>query len=204
MLKRNLAITTVLTFVLVGLLGAAPAYSDPLDLNLSWSADANVDTLVVAEPGTYDCYLRLGPDLSPVRFAWFWSHLLMTPGVTVEGVEGLLGPSGIVSLHEDGSSETGSAVTVSIDYADCLPPYEGTLTFAKLTVTIDPSALPPDGTGLIWPMYMEDVPQSTMLGIRDTLCLGYVTPWPCTIAVVRNAAVPNENMSFGDLKALYR
>ncbi len=196
----------VLRIFLVAIAGAVMAAAPAtlahaaLELSLSWNPNTVVDTLVVAEPGTYDCYLLVEPDITETTFGAFWGHILLSNGVAFQGLEGLLDPAGIVSVE----SEPGNGVLVSVDYTGVCIPYASTLAFAKLTLAIDPAALPDPGLGVVLPIYVENDPASTALTVGSPLCFWFVTPWPCAPAFIRAGVVPNEDSSFGGVKALFR
>jgi len=181
------------------LLAAAPAAASELDhlAYLSWSADGVADTLVVSGAGTHDLYLRIRADEAPALWVETIGTWLFGAGLSIKDFAVLTtgNPIGSIDLIKHGYAD------VRLGDFDCTrggSPY----LVARFTLAVDPAAFT-GGSAVILP---------SPTGTRVTFA-GYDPYYQCagtwdyavvTPAVVVAAAVPNEEVSFGALKARYR
>lgn len=192
---------TLRTFALALLLTPAAAGASASELDhlvyLSWSAAGETDTLVVAGAGDHDLYLRVRADEAPALWVETIGTWYFGPGLSVKGFEVLTtgNPIGSVDILRYGYAD------VRVGDFDCTrggDPY----TVARFTLAVDPAAFA-DGSAAV-------VPSAT--GTRVTFaafdptyyCAGTWDYAVVTPAVVVDAAVPTDEVSFGALKARYR
>lgn len=185
--------------VLVLLLAAAPAAAGELDglALLSWSPEAVVDTLAVAEAGSRDLWLLVRADEAPARFIEAVGEWRFGPGLVPTALEVLTSGTPVGSLvpGQDGVAQ------VRIGDFDCRRGAD-LLAVARLTLAVDPAlfaggaaqVVPSrDGTRLSFADYD---PQWHCLGVWDFAVVEPVT--------ALDAALPARAASFGAWKARYR